>query len=643
MPITDYSLTIPPVDLAFDQGAYAMRATYTQARRAYIEGGWPIQLANVMISLLTPEAAQGYRCLDTSHNAFKDVIGKLATRYHEPVSVVEGEIGDLDVQDLFADHPDAERGALAYNVAAVSLRIVNGAPVVEVLPPDHVDVRWSDAGDIEAIRVARPVPGRGTGHAQRYVVEEWDIAKGVHSVLTGGRWVSNPAYPWKFATGENFAPVVLVRAEKSPDWWGANRWPELIETTLEEGVAWTIHRYGRLNSSNGLPYVMDCTVAGQTSDGPDSGSKQVNAGAQNVLQLASRANGAGKVGVLQATFDAEKDVTAIMAAFNARMSSMGLGDGAIQRSGAESGYAIILRREGLLRLRKATEVMFRRADQELVRKAVACLRIFAGGVTESERYRVTYAPVPAGSAENKEARDQEKHDLDIKIASPASIYAARQGVTLEEATQRLAEIAPPAPSPVPAAVAPAEISGVPVARVAPVVQPSKVDREGYPFVGFVDFQGLRIDIENRKGDTRRGVNTDGTPWETVMGYDYGEIRGTRGTDGDKLDVFVGPLHDSPLVVAINQHDPVTGAFDEQKIMIGFETVDEAVKAYRAQYDSPGFYIEGDHEVMSFGAFWRAVKERRFHGKRIDGTELHDARAPKGQPAAQPMAVDVSSQ
>lgn len=630
MPITDYAITIPPIDIAFDHGSYSMRATYTQARRAYMEGGWGLQLANVMASLLTREALANYRCLDLSHNPFKDVITKLATRYHEPVAVTEGEIGDLDVQDLFSEHPEAERCALAYNAAAVSLRVVNGAPVVEVLPPDHVDVKWNDAGDIDAVRLARPIPGRGGGHASRYIVEEWDLTRAAHSVLTGGKWVVSPTYPWRYATGEPFAPVVIVRAEKTPDWWGANRWPELIEATLEEGVSWTIHRYGRLNSSTGIPYVMDVTVANQAPDDSGEGSKQVTASAQNVVQLNSRTNNSGKVGVLQATFDAEKDVEAIMAAFNARMSSMGLGDSALQRAGAESGYAIILRREGLLRIRKSTEVMFRRADQELIRKAVACLRIFANGVAESERYKVTYAPVPAGSAENGDARAQEKHDLDIGVATPESIYAARNGVSLEDASRRIAEIralmnqvAPTSP----AAVV-GSSSMPPIPRVAPVVQPSKVDREEYPFVGFVDFQGLRIDIENRKGDTRRGVNTDGTPWQTVMGYDYGEIRGTRGTDGDKLDVFVGPLHDSPLVVAINQHDPVTGGFDEQKIMLGFETVEEAVSAYRAQYDSPGFYVEGDYEVMSFGAFWRAVKEKRFHGKRIDGTELHGRPVPR---------------
>lgn len=440
MPINAYTPPVPPTAVAFDTTTYTTRASYTYARRAYMEGGWEPQLQGVMCAMLTPEAVESMRCLDTSHNIFRDTISRLSTRYDDPVSVPDGEVGDLDLQDLFSDHPTVERYALAYNVAVVSLRTVDKEQVVEVLPPDHCDVRWTDQGDIGALRLARPIPGASVAGLPRYVLEEWDLEAGTHSVFSGGKWVVSKNYPWTYRDGKKFIPVTLVRASKPTDWWGACRWPELIEATLEEGVAWTIHRYGRLNSANGLPYVLDAALASQRSEGEDSGQKQVNASHQMVLQLSSESNKQGEVGVLQPTFDAEKDVEAIAAAYTSRMECLGIGDSSLQRGGAESGYAIVVRREGLLRLRRSTETQFRKADQEFLRKAVACQRIFGGGPVESDSYRVEYAPVPSGSAEAGESRSQEKHDLDIGIASPASILAKREGISLEDARVRLEAI-----------------------------------------------------------------------------------------------------------------------------------------------------------------------------------------------------------
>ena len=450
-----YVPPIPPQSVAFDVTSYAMRAQFTYARRLYMEGGWPAQLASVMFSLLTDQAANAMPVHDTSHNIFRDTIVRLSTRYENSPAVKDGDIGDIDAAVLFADHPTVEQYALAYNVAVLSLRVVDGELVADVLPPDHADIHFDPSGRMLKVRVARPY--NVCGSSAQYLVEEWDIVAKKYSVLGAKGWEVKDGYPWVYADGRAFAPVVFFRASKQPDWWGADRWPELIEATLEEGIAWTIHRYGRLNSSSGVPYTMDAEAIGRTvSQGTDGGENQVQTGPNYVLGLKSMANKQGSVGVLQPTFDPEKDVEAIVAAYNSRMQSLGIGDSALQRGGAESGYAIVVRREGLLRLRNLTEPLFRAADQEFLRKAVACAHAFSNGPVESDKYRIEYAPVSMGSAENKEMREQEKHDLDIGVATSASILARREGIALEEAQRQLALLkeaesgtapTPPAPTP----------------------------------------------------------------------------------------------------------------------------------------------------------------------------------------------------
>lgn len=110
--------------------------------------------------------------------------------------------------------------------------------------------------------------------------------------------------------------------------------------------------------------------------------------------------------------------------------------------------------------------------------------------------------------------------------------------------------------------------------------------------GLVNINGLRISIENPEGSTRSGTDPDGTPWETTMtGAHYGYIKGTSGKDRDHIDVFIRPgiepQDPTDRVYVVDQIDPQTGKFDEHKIMLGFDSQEEAQNAYLANYDDTG--------------------------------------------------------
>lgn len=98
-------------------------------------------------------------------------------------------------------------------------------------------------------------------------------------------------------------------------------------------------------------------------------------------------------------------------------------------------------------------------------------------------------------------------------------------------------------------------------------------------------QGMRITIENPAGTKRKGVDDDGEPWESELKHDYGYIRSTTGRDKDHIDVFLGPephAQQHPIHV-IDQMDHDTGDFDEHKVMLGFKSEDDAIKAYHENY------------------------------------------------------------
>ena len=100
--------------------------------------------------------------------------------------------------------------------------------------------------------------------------------------------------------------------------------------------------------------------------------------------------------------------------------------------------------------------------------------------------------------------------------------------------------------------------------------------------------GMDISIENPVGSVRRGTDEDGKAWEHEMKSHYGYFLKTEGKDGDHIDTFIKegiPTDWNGTVFPIDQINPKTGAFDETKVMIGYETPEEAKAAYMENYDA----------------------------------------------------------
>lgn len=103
-------------------------------------------------------------------------------------------------------------------------------------------------------------------------------------------------------------------------------------------------------------------------------------------------------------------------------------------------------------------------------------------------------------------------------------------------------------------------------------------------MGHVKVDGMDITIENPKGSTRSGVDVNGKEWSVTMNNTYGYIRGTRGVDGDHIDIFLSDNPESGNVYVIDQVDQQTGIFDESKVMYGFGSMEEARDAYLSNYE-----------------------------------------------------------
>ena len=130
-------------------------------------------------------------------------------------------------------------------------------------------------------------------------------------------------------------------------------------------------------------------------------------------------------------------------------------------------------------------------------------------------------------------------------------------------------------------------------------------------MGHVKINGFDITIENPKGSIRSGIDNNGIPWEVQMNNHYGYFRRTEGKDGDQVDVFIGDSPTSGKIFIVDQVDE-KGNFDEHKVMMGFDSIDEAEQAYMSNY-SPGWKGLGNITEVSQQEFNHWVKD----GKKTD--------------------------
>ncbi|NRA62094.1 MAG: hypothetical protein HRU25_14585, partial [Psychrobium sp.] len=112
-------------------------------------------------------------------------------------------------------------------------------------------------------------------------------------------------------------------------------------------------------------------------------------------------------------------------------------------------------------------------------------------------------------------------------------------------------------------------------------EPSQAQKDAGNYkMAHIKVNGLDVSIENPKGSNRSGVDSDGQKWSVKMNHHYGYI---KGTEGDHVDVFIGDNPNSNEVFIIDQIDPKTKKFDEHKVMIGFNSIEDAENAYLSNY------------------------------------------------------------
>jgi hypothetical protein len=106
-------------------------------------------------------------------------------------------------------------------------------------------------------------------------------------------------------------------------------------------------------------------------------------------------------------------------------------------------------------------------------------------------------------------------------------------------------------------------------------------------MGHIRIEGMPISIENPKGSYRTYKKENGEKGKIKIKNHYGYFTNTTGNgrDGDAVDVFIGPNADNFDFVYVVDQNNKKGEFDESKVMLGFNSIEHAKKAYLSNFSS----------------------------------------------------------
>ena len=168
--------------------------------------------------------------------------------------------------------------------------------------------------------------------------------------------------------------------------------------------------------------------------------------------------------------------------------------------------------------------------------------------------------------------------------------------------------------------------------------------------GHVQIGTFNVTIEQPKGSVRSGVDKGGKKWEVEMQNTYGYIRGTEGVDGDHIDVFLSDDidgWDGHKVFVVDQRN-ADGSFDEHKVMLGFNDINDAEAAYMSNYEE-GWQGLGAITGVSIEEFekWIASSHRKTKAfaeyKSVKTTEGQSASAERRNLAEAQTTAATASQ
>ena len=358
----------------------------------------------------------------------------------------------------------------------VSYRIVNPETVVITPMPDQPD----QPGAVEELRMRDGVPCWDVwniiGDKPVFKIEQVteqnervDVTDKYAPELAGG------GYPYMTTDGKPILPWILKHKAVGSRLWNLDG-SELSDATLKLSAYYTHWGDSFVSASHPQRWILDVeTQAGHTRTIAGTPVDVVPVDRKSILKFSSKGPGGGSLGAFPTTFDPLSNIEALKQWESSLATYAGLNPGDLQVSNqAQSGYAIVVSREGQKRAAKKVEVAFRIADQELLATAAKLANFYVGaGLPEDPRaYSISYRTLKPSDQERKATAELIKAEVELGIMSKLDALRVLHPEieSDEEALERLLRVRE----------IEQELSSVEAALAAPAVAPEAEEQVEQP-------------------------------------------------------------------------------------------------------------------------------------------------------------------
>jgi len=435
------------------------------------EGEWEQDALDREAEFFSPEVREFLPRPELSRNVFASVNRQIAVLYDEPWEV---RAGDADGDDLAVVLTEEllplcqQRNLYTEGCNECLMRLdIRGEPGKQYLSyrvvPAHMVVCQASKSrpDVpDVVSELRPRVNPNTG-LEEWTWETWDVSDPtaptfkIESIDERGERTDvtdlyvrdetgapSAAYPYK--DGAPIFPYVLYHRRVSNRLWAPFAGMELPFGTLTSAAGWTMWLGGLRDGAYPQRYSIDCDVVGSAT--AKSGAVAVEYQRLNhlmLLQLRSRGERQANVGQFQPAMD-PKSFGEALADFDAGLAIYAdVSPSDLQVSRGESGYAIVVRRDGVRRAQRRQMAPALLGDRLLLATAARLANAYLGASlpTEPAEWSIRYGILGQSPEERKALVDETLALLAAGLLDQVTAWMRlNPGATEDDAAAALARV-----------------------------------------------------------------------------------------------------------------------------------------------------------------------------------------------------------
>ena len=220
---------------------------------------------------------------------------------------------------------------------------------------------------------------------------------------------------------------------------------ELVRGSLRLAALWSHWCDGYQNCAHPQRYALDVdTQAGVTRSIGGVSVDVVPIDRKSILKFRSAGPGTGSIGAMQPSMEPRSAAEALRTYAHGLAIYAGLNPSDLQTTQAQSGYAIVVGREGMRRVMKAREPSFMASDRLLLATAAKLANSYGGHnlPTEPSAYSIEYRGAKESNTERKARAELVRAELDMGLISKVDALRALHPEieSDEEAIERLLRV-----------------------------------------------------------------------------------------------------------------------------------------------------------------------------------------------------------